>query len=50
VKKKEKEMLFNIIHDLSTNYPVEWLCSFAGVSRGGYYKWLKRKDTVNLKQ
>ena len=50
MKRKDKEILFQIIHDLSSNYPVEWLCKFAGVSRGGYYKWLKRKDTVSPKQ
>ncbi|MBE3568759.1 MAG: transposase [Bacillales bacterium] len=29
---------------------MEWLCKFAGLSRNGYYKWSKRKDTESPKQ
>jgi putative transposase len=47
---KQKQVLFNIIYDLSSEYPVQLLCEFAGVSRGGYYKWLKRKDMITPKK
>lgn len=50
MKKKDIVILFKIIFDLSSNYPVKLLCEFAGVSRAGYYKWLKRKDNVTPKQ
>jgi putative transposase len=50
VKKKDIKILFNIIQDLSAKYPIQILCKFAGVSRSGYYKWLKQKDIVTHKQ
>ncbi|MDR7003112.1 IS3 family transposase [Neobacillus niacini] len=50
MKKKDKQMVFKIIEDLSNQYPVLQLCELAGVSKGGYYKWLKRKDIISPKQ
>jgi putative transposase len=50
VEVKDKGILFKIIFDLSTVYPVKLLCEFAGVSRAGYYKWFKQKDSVTPKQ
>ncbi|WP_152966789.1 IS3 family transposase [Sporosarcina globispora] len=41
--------MFNIIEALSSKYSVQRLCEYAGVSRGGYYKWLNRKDIVTPK-
>lgn len=29
---------------------ISWLCEIAGVSRSGYYNWLNRKNTINLKE
>jgi len=33
--------------NLSQDYNIESLCETMNVSRSGYYKWLKRKDTLN---
>lgn len=35
---------------MSANYSVTLLCETAGVSRSGYYKWLKRQGMVTPKQ
>ncbi|MFB5197374.1 IS3 family transposase [Neobacillus sp. KR4-4] len=43
-------ILFTIVEELSSDYPVSLLCKFAGVSRSGYYKWLKRKHNITLKK
>ena len=32
---------------MKTKYSVKLLCELLDVSRSGYYKWLKRKDTPN---
>lgn len=29
---------------------ISWLCEIAGVSRSGYYSWINRKNTINLKE
>lgn len=29
---------------------IRWLCEIAGVSRSGYYSWINRKNTINLKE
>lgn len=50
MKKKDIKTLYQIIQDLSTEYPVQALCEFARVSRAGYYKWLKRKEIVTPRQ
>lgn len=50
MKKKDIGILFKIIEELSVAYPVQLLCEFAGVSRSGYYKWLKRKNVKTPKQ
>jgi putative transposase len=50
VKKKEPAICYQIILELSTKYPVILLCELAKVSRSGYYKWIKRKDTITPKQ
>ena len=28
---------------------IEWLCEIAGVSRSGYYRWLKAEPTRNAR-
>ena len=35
---------YEIIESLSNEFDVVTLCELAGVSRSGYYKWLKRSD------
>lgn len=35
---------FTAIYQLSDTYSIKLLCDIAGVSRSGYYKWLKRQD------
>jgi putative transposase len=39
-----------IIHELRSQFPVVLLCEIAGVSTGGYYKWLKRQTEPSKKQ
>ncbi|WP_408007392.1 IS3 family transposase [Pseudalkalibacillus sp. A8] len=42
---------YKVIQDMSKKqYPVQLLCELAGVSRGGYYKWLKRQEAPSSKQ
>lgn len=41
---KRKCKAFSIIQEMSTRYPISLLCSVVGVSRSGYYQWLKRKQ------
>lgn len=36
------------LHD-TASYPIIELCEFAGIQRSSYYKWLKRKDSTNVK-
>ncbi|MBR4090212.1 MAG: IS3 family transposase [Mogibacterium sp.] len=38
---------YEIIDEMKTKYSVKLLCELLDVSRSGYYKWLKRKDTPN---
>jgi transposase InsO family protein len=35
---------------LNPRFSVEWLCQLFGVSRSGYYKWLKRRGKLNRYQ
>ena len=35
---------------LSKEFNIESLCITMGLSRSGYYKWLKRKGTLNRYQ
>lgn len=37
---------FLAIKDMSTRYPVSLLCQIAGVSRSGYYKWLRQLGVI----
>ncbi|WP_408007328.1 IS3 family transposase [Pseudalkalibacillus sp. A8] len=39
-----------IIQEMSKKYTVQLLCELAGVSRDGYYKWVKRQESPSLKQ
>lgn len=46
-----KSNKFSAIHNLKDKYPISILCEIAGVSRSGYYNWLKLnnkpdKDTI----
>lgn len=36
-----------MIETLRTKYPVKSLCTIMSVNPSGYYKWRKRKDTLN---
>ena len=38
---------FEIVEILSKEYSVKSLCEVMNISRSGYYKWLKTKDTLN---
>lgn len=48
--KQGKQNRYRIIKEMSANYSVTLLCETAGVSRSGYYKWLKRQGMVTPKQ
>jgi transposase InsO family protein len=41
---------YSIIKELAACYPISLLCAIAGVSRSGYYKWLKRQQSPSRKQ
>jgi putative transposase len=38
------------IHELAHQYPIQFLCKLAQVSRSGYYKWLQRRVHLSPKQ
>ncbi|WP_157280096.1 IS3 family transposase [Orenia marismortui] len=38
-----------MISELSHKYTVKILCNISGVSRSGYYKWIKRQKTITTK-
>ncbi|MCE0453786.1 IS3 family transposase [Brevibacillus sp. AF8] len=40
-----KKARFSIIEQMQTKYRLSWLLSFAKVSRAGYYKWRKSRET-----
>jgi putative transposase len=40
---------YAIIKELSERYPILLLCSLAGVSRSGYYKWVARQQDLSRK-
>ncbi|MFC7441827.1 IS3 family transposase [Laceyella putida] len=48
--KKSKVQEYTVIESLVNKYSVALLCKIAGVSRSGYYKWLKRKNYWTPKQ
>ena len=41
------QQIYSCIERESVNYSVKELCDVYEVSRSGYYKWLKRKGTLN---
>ncbi|MED8018809.1 MULTISPECIES: IS3 family transposase [unclassified Bacillus (in: firmicutes)] len=42
---------FEVIKEMSAgNSSIQLLCQIAGVSKSGYYKWLKRQKTPSEKQ
>ncbi|WP_433959064.1 IS3 family transposase [Cytobacillus horneckiae] len=42
---------YNVINEMSLRgYPIQLLCSIAGVSKSGYYKWVKRHLSSSQKQ
>jgi transposase InsO family protein len=45
----EQTKAYTIIQELRGQYSVSLLCSIAGVSRSGYYKWEKRQQNPSLK-
>jgi transposase InsO family protein len=47
------EVKFEIIKEMTANdnnlLNIEWLCKFAGVSRSGYYRWIKAEPVRNAR-
>lgn len=41
---------FEVIKEMSDNYPIQLLCEMAHVSRAGYYKWVKQQVSPSEKQ
>jgi len=41
-----KAARFSIIENMKTRFPLQWLLSFAKVSRAGYYKWRKSREAA----
>ncbi|GIN84798.1 hypothetical protein J6TS2_11840 [Heyndrickxia sporothermodurans] len=42
---------YEVVKEMSEgNYSIQMLCKIAGVSKSGYYKWLKRKESPTEKQ
>ncbi|MCU5274269.1 hypothetical protein OCA15_16720 [Bacillus cereus] len=51
MKVVSKTKKFEVIHEMKkTGYTVTILCDIAGVTRSGYYKWIKRHTTPSKKQ
>ncbi|MGG0315068.1 IS3 family transposase [Bacillus mycoides] len=51
MKVVSKTKKFEVIHEMTkTGYTVTILCDIAGVTRSGYYKWIKRHTTPSKKQ
>jgi len=46
---REQAKAYAIIKELSERYPILMLCSLAGVSRSGYYKWVARQQSLSSK-
>jgi putative transposase len=45
--KEIKRQYFKSIQTLSKRFSIDWLCQLYGVSRSGYYLWLKAKKQPN---
>lgn len=45
-----KEARFGIIDKMRTRFPLQWLFELAQVSRTGYYKWKKARQTMNQRK
>jgi transposase len=46
-----KNKKYEVIKGMSEgNYSIQLLCKLAGVSKSGYYKWIKRQQTPTEKQ
>lgn len=43
-KKVDKRIIYRVILKNKGKYPISKMCVFFGVSRSGYYDWLKRKQ------
>ncbi|WP_144569770.1 IS3 family transposase, partial [Bacillus pseudomycoides] len=51
MKAVSKARKFEVIHEMSEKgFTVTVLCDIAGVTRSGYYKWIKRHSTPSEKQ
>jgi len=48
--KEIKQYYFEGIQELSKRFSVPWLCSLYGVSKSGYYRWLKSEKKPNRYQ
>jgi putative transposase len=48
-KQKEQSRTYAIIHEMMGIYSVSLLCSVAGVSRSGFYKWVKQQQNPSRK-
>ncbi|UYZ14564.1 IS3 family transposase [Brevibacillus sp. WF146] len=48
-KQKEQSKSYSIIHEMMGTYSVSLLCSVSGVSRSGFYKWVKQQQNPSRK-
>jgi putative transposase len=47
--KRKKDQYYQAIKSLTSQYTVSLLCKILGVSRSGYYKWLRRQAHLGCK-
>ncbi|WP_046181413.1 IS3 family transposase [Domibacillus tundrae] len=50
MRKRTKTLEYQVIKDMSARFSVALLCEIAGVSRSGYYKWLRKGKNLSKKQ
>ncbi|MCM3791624.1 IS3 family transposase [Domibacillus indicus] len=48
--RRAKYLEYQVIYEMSHRFPITLLCEIAGVSRSGYYKWIKNRQTPSKKQ
>lgn len=48
--KEVKQYYYSQVEHMSRQFSVSWLCQLFGISRSGYYKWLRRKGKPNRYQ
>ncbi|WP_368653707.1 IS3 family transposase [Ornithinibacillus sp. 4-3] len=51
MKEVSTQKKYEVIYEMAKgNYSIQLLCKLAQVSKGGYYKWIKRQETFTEKQ